>query len=66
MALEERDKMIAMCWKCHNRIMDEFYDPVVKSTCMILVGCKEEPRIKDYNDTYELCPCLIEVRKNGG
>ena len=48
-------KKIPMCWKCASRMTEEH--PTHPGS-LILVGCKENDKIKNYNDAEKLCPLL--------
>jgi len=65
--VERIDNRIAMCWKCSHSSMQRVTEEIpgrdgFTATTMELVGCEIEPAIKDYNDTHEMCPILIELR----
>ena len=42
--------VVPMCWKCASKIVDK----------ISLIGCKDNPEIKDYDDAQESCPLLKE------
>lgn len=44
--------MFPICWKCCNCIKAD----VPNSTAQTMVGCKENPKIKDFNDAQMHCP----------
>jgi len=49
---------IPICWKCDNRIVEAIVnDQPISAT--VLVGCKEQANIKNYEDAKQLCPLLI-------
>jgi hypothetical protein len=56
---------VPMCWKCASKITEPNEDGKSSS----LVGCKEEPLIKDFSDAEKLCPLIkqkILITVNGG
>jgi len=46
--------MIPMCWKC----VSNEHEPDVTGRSVQLVGCKENPEIKDYEDALKKCPLI--------
>ena len=46
--------MIPLCWKCCNKIIAKADSPTYEA--YTLVGCKEEPNIKSYDDALKICP----------
>ena len=48
-------KRIPLCNKCANAILEEF---TKNPRSLIMVGCKEDSRIKNYNDASKLCPVI--------
>ena len=48
-----------LCHKCANRIVDE-----VEIGVHALIGCKAEPKIKDYTDAEKLCPIHPDRRQD--
>ena len=49
-------KMIPMCWKCASKIVE----PNTDDNGFILVGCKEDKNIHDYDDAKKSCPVVKE------
>ena len=55
---------IPMCWKCSNRITKDatddsqvqFIASALGAKSTVLIGCKEEPNIKCYDDACSMCP----------
>jgi len=51
--------MLAMCWKCANRITEPVKDGIQKRYgVMTLVGCKAAPSIEGFDDAQEKCPLI--------
>lgn len=44
--------MFPMCWKCWNCLKAD----IENSTAQTMVGCKENTKIKDFNDAQHMCP----------
>ena len=64
-------KHIPLCWKCSKRIVIRIEDnpsgfiedDVVAFT---FVGCREDDRIRDYEDAKKLCACLPKEDNDDG
>jgi hypothetical protein len=52
---------IPICWKCYNRIVGEIVNDQLISLipATVLIGCKEQASIKNYEDAKRLCPLLF-------
>ena len=48
--------MIPICWKCCNKIVAPIDAPTYQA--YTLIGCKEEKKIKNYNDAQKFCPII--------
>ena len=54
--------MIPMCWKCTSRIVEKKSESPV--TSVMLVGCKESNKVKDYNSAVLFCPLTKKIKKD--
>ena len=48
------------CWKCASNIVQ----PNKDDSGFSLIGCKEEDKIKNYNDAEKMCPLFAEELEN--
>jgi len=48
-------KRMALCYKCSNRILA---DHPTDEGAKILIGCKADPKIKDWHDAQAMCYIL--------
>ena len=49
---------IPLCWRCKDKIFGELPRKTGGVTASTLIGCKANPKIKDYTDAEKMCPIL--------
>jgi len=56
------DKKQPFCWKCASKIVSP---TDLDDYSFTLIGCKENDKIKNYNDTEKMCPLINDSSEKG-